>query len=397
MTPLVSPGTGALAGVTPRTASVLPGAVRLPSLTSLRWFAASMVFLIHAAPLMAPTAFGTEFSKLAYAGASGVCFFFILSGFVLTWTHRAEDRLTAFYRRRVARIAPAYWAACVVGLTVAMAVDGMTSPAQVAEGILPATFLQSWVPDSHVYFGGIWIGWSLSTEVFFYACFPLLIGPILGLASRHRAALLGAALAAAILVPVVLAPAHDDIAYWLTYICPVTRLLEFVVGICLCAYVREGLPVRIPTLPAAALVLACFLLAYRIPVYLTWVALMVIPFSLVIVACAQSDLAGRTTWWQKPTLIRLGQWSYCFYLLHYSVLRIALGSVGDDGSVAGRGALVLACYLTAIAAAFLLFRLVELPLERRIRHGGSATPASEVEHPHGGGVLAFDPVGEHRA
>jgi peptidoglycan/LPS O-acetylase OafA/YrhL len=43
-----------------------------------------------------------------------------------------------------------------------------------------------------------------------------------------------------------------------------------------------------------------------------------------------------------------------------------------------RGSLLLAAYLAATLIAYLLFRFVEFPLERRIRHGGRATPPAEV-------------------
>lgn len=49
---------------------------------------------------------------------AGVSFFFILSGFVLVWSFRSSDTPGEFYRRRFARIVPAYVAMCVVALAV---------------------------------------------------------------------------------------------------------------------------------------------------------------------------------------------------------------------------------------------------------------------------------------
>ena len=68
---------------------------RLDSLTSLRWFAASAVFLRHA---------GVQLG-LGPQGATGVSFFFILSGFVLSRATSGPPDARAFYRRRAARIA----------------------------------------------------------------------------------------------------------------------------------------------------------------------------------------------------------------------------------------------------------------------------------------------------
>jgi peptidoglycan/LPS O-acetylase OafA/YrhL len=42
------------------------------------------------------------------ASATGVSFFFVLSGFVLTWSARPDDIATGFWRRRIARIYPVH-------------------------------------------------------------------------------------------------------------------------------------------------------------------------------------------------------------------------------------------------------------------------------------------------
>src|ERR687894_524914 len=63
-----------------------PGA-RLPSLTGLRFVAAFLVFgfHLHVAHLLDEGVAGTVMELVFGQGAVGVSFFFILSGFVLTW------------------------------------------------------------------------------------------------------------------------------------------------------------------------------------------------------------------------------------------------------------------------------------------------------------------------
>ena len=73
----------------------------LGSLTALRFAAALLVFATHARrilPLDLPAA------EIGYVGVS---FFFVLSGFVLTWSRRAGESAATFYRHRFARIWPA--------------------------------------------------------------------------------------------------------------------------------------------------------------------------------------------------------------------------------------------------------------------------------------------------
>lgn len=89
---------------------------RLDSLTALRWFAALAVFGRHS---VRPVGF---LQHLIPQGATAVSFFFVLSGFVLAWSWRDGDTARGFYRRRAARVYPAYVVAVVLGLVVAAVV-----------------------------------------------------------------------------------------------------------------------------------------------------------------------------------------------------------------------------------------------------------------------------------
>lgn len=76
---------------------------RLDAITGLRWWAAFAVFLFHVrniVPLPGPVA------EVAQFGYLGVAFFFVLSGFVLTWSWRPDVDKRTFYWRRFARIYP---------------------------------------------------------------------------------------------------------------------------------------------------------------------------------------------------------------------------------------------------------------------------------------------------
>ena len=75
----------------------------LPRLTSLRAFAALVVFLSHL-DIRGGT-LGAAGPFVAY-GYVGVGFFFVLSGFVLTWSYVPGAPVGAFYLRRFARIWP---------------------------------------------------------------------------------------------------------------------------------------------------------------------------------------------------------------------------------------------------------------------------------------------------
>src|SRR4051794_14010227 len=58
----------------------MPRTLTLPSLTSLRFFAAALVVLVHAG------SFFPSLRGITEHGTVGVSFFFLLSGFILTWS-----------------------------------------------------------------------------------------------------------------------------------------------------------------------------------------------------------------------------------------------------------------------------------------------------------------------
>src|SRR5688500_12797828 len=76
---------------------------RLPSLTGARFIAAGLVFVFHATfawPFASSGAQETSGLLFSQGGYTGVTFFFILSGFVLTWAVRPGDTTPRFWRRR---------------------------------------------------------------------------------------------------------------------------------------------------------------------------------------------------------------------------------------------------------------------------------------------------------
>jgi peptidoglycan/LPS O-acetylase OafA/YrhL len=355
----------------------------LPSLTSLRWFAASAVFLSHISALVLGTSLAGAWAIFGPQGAVGVSFFFILSGFVLGWADRPGDTWRAFYRRRVARIVPAYLVACLAGLVIAVWVAPLNGGGGgVLTNLLPMTLLQAWSADPYTYYAGNSVSWSLSVEVFFYALFPFVVRPILRLQPAGLLRLLAAAVAFAIALPLVLSPAHQDtgLGFWAIYINPSYRLAEFVAGIALAGLLRAGVRIRVPVAVAMLLAAEAYVLVNAVPMYASRVAVTIIPFCLLIFVCAQADVSGKWTGLRDRRLIKLGQWSFAFYLVHQLVLRVLEIHVPAPlDSSSGRLALALLGYGAATAVAYALFRLVEEPWERRIRRGRRvALPATAL-------------------
>src|SRR4051812_20374502 len=80
-----------------------PHTPKLHALTALRFFAAAMIVMLHA-----QSYFGTVPLLGHFTLTQGVCFFFVLSGFILTYAYPALDGKGAarFLVARLARIVP---------------------------------------------------------------------------------------------------------------------------------------------------------------------------------------------------------------------------------------------------------------------------------------------------
>ena len=342
---------------------------RLDSLTGIRALAAFAVFTHHTHSAMVPN---SGFGHLSSQGSSGVAFFFVLSGFVLTWSSRPDDTTTSFYRRRIARIVPLYLLAWWGGVGLNL----VTGESKVVDQ-LPALFgIQAWIPSDQIHFAGNAVLWSLSCEAFFYLVFPLVIDRLRALGNRAVAGLLVAVLASAIGWPLLLHPTTaSGLRYWLMYLFPPARFLEFVAGILLALLVSRGAVGRIPLRPAIGLALGVYVLSGWAPMYLQPVALMLLPWVLVIVAAAQHDLAGGAP--APGWLVRLGVWSFAFYLFHQLIIKqVAFAWLPDSAAVQAACSLLLLA--VAIALAGLLAERVEAPLERRLR-GGRRTAGTSAE------------------
>lgn len=342
---------------------------QLDSLTGLRAIAAFLVFAGHAALNQ-----HTEWALIQSSAA--VSFFVVLSGFVLVWVGDDRLRSGAFYRRRFARLYPAYAVTWLLGIVFSVAV-GLHE--RVAVALTGAALLQSWVPHSEWYYGFNSVAWSLSCEAFFYASFPLW-APVLARTTRRRR-LAVAALAVAVVFALgivgelrspyasVTAWPDDSRIEWLIRVAPPVRIAEFLLGAILAMEMRRGwrFPLPLPLVLAATIV--TYLAIPQADARWQAVALPLLPFVALVGAAAQADLDKRRTWLRHPWLVWGGTISYSFYLVHQLVVRTMHEFVSQQWVLVPLSLLVS----TALAAA--LHRWVEMPANRRLR-GETPTPAS---------------------
>jgi len=364
-----------------RTAAVRP---RLPSLTGMRFLAAIMVFCFHASfqqLFNSADARDDYLSIFSQGGWSGVSFFFMLSGFVLTWSVREGDRAAAFWRRRFFKVYPNHLLSFVAAFALITWVSGQVIDKGLAAYNL--VLLQSWLPGIQKSQTVNTVSWSLSCEALFYLSFPLLYALISRIRPERLWAWWGALVAVIAVLPVVAATAlpdhpglpwtqtYSDSQWWLVYIFPPVRMLDFAIGIILCRIVITGRRLPLSFGGSVALAIAAYALAPHFPGTYHLVAVMIVPLGLIIVSAASVDAAGQRSWVSSRVMVRLGELSFAFYLWHRMVLVYGDQWISHNGSFSTPvAALLLALFFgITVVIAWLVYALVERPIMRRF--GGS--------------------------
>lgn len=329
-------------------------AVQLDSLTGIRAIAAFLVFWHHANGLYGGIS----------SGMVGVSLFYILSGFVMAWVDRDGDTAGQFYRRRFARIYPAYAVSVTAAIGYTVATTGFS-----AVSLVPYTLMQSWVPNDQVHFAASAVFWSLSCEAFFYLTFPLLRAVVRALTVRGLWALAAGAGAVSLVIASVgtAFPVTPELT-WAVVVLPASRLPEFVIGVCLGAIMARGWVPRIPLAAAGALALLAVVAAMVVPYALSRYAVTLVPFAILVVALASADLRGLPAFTRAPWMVKLGAWSYCFYLVHLLAIMLVVSVSGRIGLPLW--AVIPASLAAGLVGAWLLHRFVEVKAERRLRPKG---------------------------
>jgi len=388
----------------------------LPALTGLRIAAAVLVVMFHFLYIRVPAESGVAHTAAALvhrvvaSGFTSVSFFFVLSGFILTYSYLEPDgRLRGtrarFYWARVARIYPIYLFTLLLAflpyigwgaVNVAVFQHGHFFPVLV----LSPVFLQAWLP-----YPPTWNppSWSLSAEAFFYVVFPLLV-PLVGRLRRRYApmAALGFwAISALIVVGyVIINPDRGQHGPWyshhwlrILYDGPLPRLPEFFLGAAVARIfvMRNGgetgrssrlNPALLSVIAALGIVIVWGI--GPLPVALVNQVVLDPLFALLIysVAFGKGPLAAVFSW---PALVVLGEASYALYLLQWPVhdwlsrffpKAVVTRAIAPDA----RDYVYFALFLVvSVAAALLAHYFIEQPARQAIQRFARRGEAARSE------------------
>lgn len=206
---------------------------------------------------------------LTSIGHMFVTIFFVLSGFLSVYNHIDgfdTGRITArgcfdYARDKALKLYPLYFLTLLVPLAgqIYGAVNGMVAAKAVALKLGASLLLvQSWIPINDVYFGLNGAAWYLSSLIFVYFMFPVVLRFIKKLRSGAAAVGVIAAMCAMQLVirdgvvaiyTAVVGVGNDPIAgfsYWAEYVLPLVRVCDFTIGGCVAyLFINRG-ETRIP-------------------------------------------------------------------------------------------------------------------------------------------------------
>lgn len=358
-------------------------------MTGLRFIAAFLVFVYHGTVpfVFADTTVQSGYSSVAAnAGAIGVSFFFVLSGFVLTWSARPGDRPRRFWRRRAVKVFPNHVVAYVIALALLLAAGESIRPGYAAATLF---LVHSWIPEAQFVATSInGVTWSLSVELVFYLLFPLLL-PLVNKIWENRLwfSLAGVGVVA-LLAPVVAltflpdqppGPFNPDTSWpqmWFTHFFPVARGMEFLAGMVMARIVLSGRWINVGIAPAAVLAGLVYAGSLQLPTIYGFASLYPLPLSFLIAAAATADSRGRRTWLNSRPMVWLGDVSYAFFLLHLFVIFNLHAAMGGEwagfGTYQGQSwstplavLFLLGALLACVLLARLMYRLVEAPAMRR--------------------------------
>ncbi|WP_374417733.1 acyltransferase family protein [Klebsiella quasipneumoniae] len=369
----------------------------LHSLTGMRIFAAVLVFLFHASLSKMLNPFQDEQVANYYAvffknaGWLGVSFFFILSGFVLTWSANPNQTNGRFWLKRLGKIFPNHIVTWFVMLIF------FNDFVKDSSAWLPNLFLvSSWSSNIDIFVSVNQPSWTLCSELLFYILFPFVFFLVRKIPNDLLLYALFGIFVGLVLTQLAISqfvsstpqlqewPLSEK-QWWLSYNFPPFRLYEFIAGMIMARLLQAGWRLKLSLPTCSFLVLGSYIVTYFLPFQYSLNLVTFLPLCLLISAGAQSDLAGRKTVLNASLTVWLGEVSFGMYMVHYIVLIAAKKIMGGElYSTASSLIIIFMCLCSSLFVGFLLHRYIEMPVMYRLNisknksliHQSESTPES---------------------
>ena len=358
---------------------------RFRALSSLRFVAAILIVLCHFHYIFWPWDVWGPFEDFSAV----VSFFLMLSGFMLTLAYgpMTWPQAGRFITLRLARIWPLHLLMLGVTFWLLPIIRDQTMTLKESTSILWASIflLQAWLPVQDYFFSFNVITWYLSTLLACYLAFPLLIRNFaqtwpwkLGVGLLLLVGAFGLSLDKPLF-------AHHGISGqgWL-YVSPLSRMFEFIVGMC-AALFYQWLQSRYPktmgqatVLEALALLLVGLAMASssvmahllgHIPIwgklltyYASFAGATLFPFFLLLIVFAM-ERGYFSRLLAHPAPVLLGELSFGIYLMHVTLIHLWLYPVAlKPHAPMPTPEKITIYFLVLLALSYCSWRFIEKPV-----------------------------------
>lgn len=356
--------------------------VELTGLTGIRFYAACFVYLSHVVETIPGMSLVGGSYLIFHVGVVSVSFFFVLSGFILTYNYAdafsvgvTVSSWKRFVWDRLARIYPVHLLA--IALVMPVAVFSPNLPLDWRAVPINGLLLQCWWPSPTPAFMQYLNvpSWALSCEWLFYVVTPLTI--YLASHDSYRWIPLSATVLYLCGLSWMLWDGQPDAVrlHWVSWFAP-SRFVEFLAGVYLGRMFliasHRKLVEAAPLMQAAGIVLIIMGALYRPhAAWPLWGGLLYLPGSLLLIMGLAYGRGVFVAHLSRPWLNRLGMASFAFYLIHAPMLRLAKGMclyMGWEVQSLAMFAVVIVLSLMIIqVAAFMVCFHYEIPIQRWLR------------------------------
>jgi len=341
----------------------------LPILTGLGFFAAFYVFIFHIDLRLPLTVLGKTISYVIAQGAVGVNVFFILSGFILFYNyHDKKVNFVEFILKRLAKIYPVYLAGFVVCFLVVefmhIKVDNFFEVM-----MMNLLLVQSYLPKfSMQWYGGG--SWSISTEFFFYLCFPLLLNFILKLSKTQIFIFLFLSFFCSVFTGILLNLKMID--FQLSYSFPPSRIWEFIIGMLTAALVvKHKVTINNLLILAVAIfsIYYYYYIGYKLLGYVIQ-NIILVPLMITILISVSTRKKHVLSFLGNRFFEYLGKVSYSFYIVQIPIMILLEKNIGFK--IYNTSITFSLIFFTNLLGAIILYHIIESPLHqflnKKIKH-----------------------------
>ncbi len=407
------------------------------SLTGLRFVAAFIILQSHLLPKVMPwpSVPPDWFTQIVSTASLAMSLFFVMSGFVIHYNYsgqmeRDEARgIYNFYVARIARVYPLFLAIFAYQILFSFSYGQLPEKAlQMAPFHL--MFMQTWFYSTMGKCGLVFeLGtlltatWSISCEVFFYCCYPL-VRKAANLLSGMKAKIIAWVLVSILALSTILTATHFESEInafgaahfgtvsepavkpiytfyrWLVYFSPYVRILEFILGVITASIFMQmrSQEASLKEQKIGTVVLcSSIVFAFALNVFYTWAMMQKGPvhiFGGLLFSCGMAPLLAavlfcisRYKTFLTKTLcfwpfLLCGEATYSLYLLHtFITMSLRWESAPVVNAWIGVGDVMRFCMGVLISVGFSLvtWRIIEVPAREWVRNKFTAKARTNLE------------------